>query len=206
VLSFIVDEVVNHVFVLRFSDGDNGVMRTTSSSRGNRQRRRRMNRVTAVVVLSILTMRCATVARGRDQRIHVNSSPSGAAVRVLCGDVPQEAGIAPVDIVVPRKAQTCAVTLTKAGFADRTVTLTRMTSNMVWLNLIPGFIIGTVAGSATAFHHNGSVFNSNQHAGETQFFVGFAAGTALAAAIDHSTGAMYKQVPERIDGTLNPQR
>ncbi len=151
--------------------------------------------------MSLLSVRCATVAHGRGQGIHVTSSPSGAAVRVSCEGLTRDAGVAPIDVVVGRNAQSCEITLSKNGFADRTVTLTRMRSGMVWLNLIPGFVIGVVADVSTV----SPVDESNRKKGNAAFFEGFVVGTAAGLLIDHSTGASYKQVPTRIDATLDPR-
>jgi hypothetical protein len=102
----------------------------------------------AILLLTILSVRCATVVNGRGQRIHVTSSPAGATARVACDGQSHDAGHTPLDIVVPRKALTCSVTIAQQGFAPQTVTLTRVYSKKLWLDLIPGFVIGTAADAA----------------------------------------------------------
>ena len=90
---------------------------------------------------------CATVAHGRFQQVPIASNPSGAAVDVDCGRGAQSAGVTPVVVKMPRKAQYCLVTLTHDGYQPTTVTFTRHWSGWVWGNLLLGdwFLAGAVA-------------------------------------------------------------
>jgi hypothetical protein len=164
-----------------------------------------MWRRAAIFVLTMLSVRCATVVNGRGQRIHVTSSPAGATARITCDGQSRDAGHTPLDVIIPRKALTCSVTIAQQGFVTQTVTLTRVYSKKVWLDLIPGFVIGTAAGAAAA---PPVIFEDQKHDsnnGNAAFAGGFAAGTGVSLLIDHSTGAWWTHVPGRIDVTLDPR-
>lgn len=153
----------------------------------------------------MLSVRCATVLNGRSQRIPVTSSPAGATARVTCDGQSRDAGHTPLDVIIPRKALTCSVTIAQQGFVTQTVTLTRVYSKKLWLDLIPGLVIGTAAANAAdpPTFFQGQKHNSND--GNAAFAGGFAAGTGVSLLIDHSTGAWWTHVPEQIDVTLGPR-
>ena len=87
---------------------------------------------------------CATVAHGRFQQVPVVSNPPGAAVEVDCGQGPVVAGETPVVVKVRRKAEFCAITLTRDGYRPATVTLARRWSGWIWGNLLldDAFVVG----------------------------------------------------------------
>ena len=159
----------------------------------------------AILVLTMLFARCATVVNGRGQRIHVTSSPAGATASVACDGQSRDAGRTPLAVIIPRKALKCSVTVAQQGFVSQTVTLTRMYSKKLWLDLIPGFVIGTAAAAAVTpiVVFDGQKTNSND--GNAAFAGGLAAGTGVSLLVDHSTGAWWRHVPERIDVTLDRQ-
>ena len=125
--------------------------------------------------------------------------------RVTCDGQSRDAGHTPLDIIVPRKALTCSVTIAQQGFAAQTVTLTRVYSKKLWLDLIPGFVIGTAADAAVTpiIIFDGQKHDSSH--GNEAFAGGFAAGTGVSLLIDRSTGAWWTHVPGRIDVTLDPR-
>jgi hypothetical protein len=164
-----------------------------------------IQRLIACGLLAALTIQCASTAHGRGQKIHVTSSPSGAAVRLTCGTTARDAGTTPVDVVVPRSAENCSIGLNMAGHNERTVPLTRMRSNLIWLNLVPGFIVGAAMGSAATVGSLMDTTDDSNDAGNGAFVAGLAVGTGAGMLIDHTTGAWYRQVPERIDATLDPK-
>lgn len=61
---------------------------------------------------------CATVTRGTSEQLMVQSTPSGASVRLSSGFT----GVTPVTFTVPRKGD-IVVTLTKEGYETHEVTL-----------------------------------------------------------------------------------
>jgi len=145
--------------------------------------------------------RCATVAHGRFQRVPVDSTPSGAAVSVDCGDAPREAGYTPTVVALRRGAVSCAISLSKPGYDDQIVTLRRKWSNGAWSNLAPGLVIEAAGDLAAA---QGSLLRDNPYAPRIPPLAGrgLLLGTGVGLLIDYATGAMYRQDPARIEVTL----
>jgi hypothetical protein len=152
-----------------------------------------------VLVLASLTLRCASIAHGRYQRVAVRSTPSGAQVAVNCGDAPASPGVTPLDIWVRRSAEKCAITLSHPGYADRTVTFTRATSGVAWANAAPGLVLGVAAGAAAAVPFGGTQGSVNN-----ALLSGTAVGSGLGLAVDRATGAIFRQIPSAVDVTLDP--
>lgn len=154
----------------------------------------------AMLVLAASSLRCATIARGRYQQVPVDSNPSGASVAVSCADVPRDGGITPARVKVRRGAKNCAITLSKAGYKDQTLTFQRKVAPSVWLNLLPGLAVEAAAEIAAA---TDEILSDNPDQKDTYtdglYLVLI---TGLGVLIDHSTGAMYRQDPPRVDVTL----
>jgi hypothetical protein len=156
-----------------------------------------------LLLLALVTVRCATVTLGRYQTVPVESNPSGAAVRVSCGDYERDAGVTPVKVELLRKAETCTLTLTKDGYEPETVEFQRGRSAMVYGNIVPGFFTGTLTGAGA-----GLVAVLAEASDEViigAFAAGFATGAGLPALVDEATGAMYKHQPERVEVALRPR-
>ena len=157
------------------------------------------NMFLALIVLS-LSARCASIAHGRYEKVPLTSTPSGASIRVDCGDVPSDGGITPADVKLRRGAEHCAITLSKAGFADRTITFPRVLSHVAWGNIGPGLVLGVGAGAALAI---GSLFDeSNNDRVSAASISGIIVGTGVGFLVDRSTGALYRQVPSSVHVTL----
>lgn len=150
------------------------------------------------LILATLTLRCASIAHGRYQRVAVQSTPSGAQVAVQCGDAPASPGVTPLDVWVRRSAEKCAITLSHSGYSDRTITFTRAKSGVAWANVVPGFVVGVAAGAAEAVP-----FGSNQAAVNNALFSGAAVGSGIGLAVDRATGAIFRQVPSEVNVTLD---
>ena len=159
-----------------------------------------MNRTICLFAATLLTARCATVAHGRYQSVLVNSNPSGAAVHVDCG-APADAGVTPVTVRLRRSAQNCSLTLTNPGYSASTIPFQRVRSGLVYANVAPGVVAGGVIGAGAAIGSLNDTSNSDS-AGNNGFAAGFVLGAGAGMLIDHATGAMYKQMPERVDATL----
>jgi len=151
--------------------------------------------VVVLVVLVVLSFsaRCASIAHGRYQHVSVHSTPPGAAVRVDCGDAPSFGGVTPVMITVRRRAEHCGITLSKAGYADQAFTFTRAHSRVGWANLGSGLLLGMAAGIGLT----GPLDTSNRP--NEIAIAGIAAGTGIGLAIDGSTGAIFRQVPDSVE-------
>lgn len=153
-----------------------------------------------VLIVISMSARCASIAHGRYEKVPVTSTPSGAAVRVDCGDVPTDGGVTPAQVKLRRGAEHCVITVSKAGYDDRTITFTRVMSHVAWANLAPGFVVGMTAGAAVAV---GSLLGeSNDDRSNNAFIAGSVVGTGVGLIVDRSTGAMYRQVPSSVNVTL----
>ncbi|MEA2163834.1 MAG: hypothetical protein QOK37_1961 [Thermoanaerobaculia bacterium] len=150
------------------------------------------------LVLTTLTVRCASIAHGRYQRIRVRSTPSGVDVAVNCGDAPANPGITPLDVWIRRNAEHCSLTLSRLGYADRTIVFSRVHSGVAWANLAPGVVVGVAAGAATALPFGGNDADVNN-----ALISGTAVGSGIGLAIDRMTGAIFRQVPSAVDATLD---
>lgn len=103
-----------------------------------------MKRLSAILALSLATA-CSTMVNGTHQTIPVNSTPSGANVRVDCGLKPEAAAmkiVTPATVELRRKTQPCLLTLSKEGYEDASIMFARKVSGWVWGNLVFGGLIG----------------------------------------------------------------
>jgi hypothetical protein len=165
-----------------------------------------MRKLFLALLLFTCSARCASVVHGRYQDVAVSSTPSGAAVRVDCGDAPADAGVTPAKVKLRRGAEHCAITLSKSGYSDHVVTFTRMVSEATWGNIVPGLLIGTVIAAASAPIVVFSDSAAQEDRANGLGAAGVIGGAGAGAWIDHSTGAMYKQVPGTVDVTLQPRQ
>lgn len=160
-----------------------------------------MRNLLLLLLVALATSSCATVVHGRFQQVPVTSDPAGAAVQVDCGSGAHANGVTPTTVSLRRGAEKCAITFTKEGYADRRVEFTRIMSGATFLNLLPGFAVGAVVGVAAT---EGSLLdpNNDSNQGNVGFATGLVAGTGAGMLIDRSTGAIYRQVPSRVDVSL----
>lgn len=160
-----------------------------------------MKNVQVALLVLAFGARCASIAHGRYQNVPVQSSPSGAAIHVDCGDIPADGGVTPAPVKLRRGADHCAITLSKAGYADQIVRFTRMHSAVTWGNLGAGLLLGGVAGAY--FADPVVVFDSaNNDRASAAALAGIAAGTGIGVLVDRHTGALYRQVPSSVDVQL----
>jgi hypothetical protein len=77
-------------------------------------------------VVTLFLVQCATVDRGPMQRIHLESKPPGASVKLIdCGVGSTDRATTPATVFVNRRATRCALTLTLPEHGSRTVVLVR---------------------------------------------------------------------------------
>ena len=154
--------------------------------------------------LAVFTTGCATVINGRYQPVEVSSSPPGARVIVDCGDVPSDQGVTPVRVTLRRGARDCHLELTMDGHDPARVQFRRDVSRQVWANALPAFGVGLAAGIAYALANLFDGGDGDQ--ANTAFVAGIVVTGAASYLIDRSSGAMYRQQPERVEVTLNATR
>ncbi len=128
----------------------------------------------------ILLTGCATMTRGRNETINVDSRPSGAAASIRCDGGVSVSGTTPARLVIPRRADNCVVAVTD-GTRTKTRTIARGPSGMYWANfgLIGAFPFGTGLTLATGK--------------DAPIAIGLGLGIAgaLGFLIDWQSGAMY---------------
>src|SRR5687767_4309241 len=96
----------------------------------------------------LLLAGCGTITHGRYQNIPVTTSPAGAAVSLRCGTAPAIDAVTPTTIRVPRKPETCELTLRHEGYEQQVISLQRKRSPRFLMNLfwMPGLAIAAYAG------------------------------------------------------------
>ncbi len=153
-------------------------------------------RSVSLLLIGCLLSSCATITRGRDEVISVDSNPSGANATIKCAGNISASGTTPAHFTIPRKADSCRVDVEKSGMQTQKIQLERGFNSAYWLNFIPasGFAIGVI----TAFSDGGS----NDAAAA---LVGAGIFGAAGFIVDRATGAMYDHNPNVIKVTLQPQ-
>jgi len=158
-----------------------------------------MTRFLSLLLIGCLLTSCATVTRGRDEIITVDSNPPGANATIVCADNVSASGTTPARLTIPRKADACRVEIEKSGMQTQKIQLQRGMNGRFWMNFI--FAAGVPIGAILAFRGNESGVGDG----------GVVALGALAFIItgfivDHATGAKYDHDPNVIKVTLQPQQ
>ena len=156
-----------------------------------------------IAFLTLLSTGCASMVGGRSEQIEVTSSPSGAEVRLLCHGELVDQGITPASLRLRRSAEGCRFHLRRQGYAETTIPLRRRVSSTVWLNLVPGILLGVGAG--VAFTLNTNTLGEEDRTAAAQLG-GLVIGTGTGLLIDRATGAWFEHDPEEIDVLLDPER
>jgi hypothetical protein len=159
-----------------------------------------MLKTLGALLAAILSMRCATAIHGRYQSVPVASVPPGASIAVACDRYRVDAGVTPANVVLPRAAEGCSVTLTKPGYDQARVWFERVPSGARFVNLVPAIPLSFLCGLLG--------FALNFDRGPIDPMVASAAGGYVCArapfVIDDAAGGAYTQVPEKVEVTLSP--
>lgn len=152
-------------------------------------------RTIALLFLSLIAAGCVNAR----QVVRVYTEPPGAAIRVECDGVARGSGYTPGIAVFSRRAQECAVTLSRPGYETRTVAFERIGAPVNRDAIKSGLLIGGLSAVGTAL----SGGKSHQQAE--------AIGTGLVMAGlfvlgDEMIGARYHFEPEEVDVRLDPRR
>jgi hypothetical protein len=103
--------------------------------------------VTAIIVFlsGIVLFGCATVFKGTDQSVSINSSPTKAdfVVRDVMGGPDLVTGTTPSTIKLAKKHE-YTVTVKLSGYKDATVAITQTLEGWFWGNLICGGVVGMI--------------------------------------------------------------
>jgi len=156
-------------------------------------------RTIALLLVGCLFTSCATVTRGRDETITVDSNPPGANATIVCANNVSATGTTPARLTIPRTAQLCRVDVEKNGMQTQKIQLQRGVNGRFWTNF--AFAAGIPIGAILAFGGNDS-----QGAAGAAIAVGAVVFGIGGFIVDHATGAMYDHDPNVIKVTLQPQQ
>jgi hypothetical protein len=150
----------------------------------------------ALLLVAFLLSSCATMTRGRDEVIAVDSDPSGAKATVLCAGNISVSGTTPARLTIPRKADLCRVEVEQSGMATQNVPIERGFNASYWMNFLPTLGLPIYVLSSGIFGGNsGTAFG----------WLAFGVAGAAGLVVDRVTGAMYDHEPKVIKITLQPQ-
>jgi hypothetical protein len=142
-------------------------------------------RFLALLLTGCILSSCATITRGRNEVISVDSNPSGADATISCIGNISATGTTPARLTIPRKAEGCHINIEKSGMKMQEIQLERGFNGSYWLNFVPtvGFPIAIIG---SAFGDRGGNYTT-----------WLAVGTFGAAGfiVDRVTGAMYDHNP-----------
>lgn len=157
-------------------------------------------RFVAVLLIGCLLSSCATIVRGRNETISVESDPSGATATIKCAGNVSASGTTPARITIPRNSDGCSVQIEKSGSKTQTIAMDKGVNFSYWLNSIA--VGGIPVGALLQF---GGGYGSPDTTTAAVFIaVGLLGGAGFI--IDRATGAMYDHNPNVIKVTLQPQQ
>jgi hypothetical protein len=153
-------------------------------------------RFIALLLIGCLLSSCATMTRGRNEVISVDSNPSRANATILCAGNISVSGTTPARLTIPRKADLCRVEVEQSGMATQKVPIERGFNASYWVNFVPtlGFPI---------YLFSTGIWGGNDGTAVGWLAFGLAGGAGLL--VDRVTGAMYDHEPNVIKVTLQPQ-
>ena len=158
-----------------------------------------MTRGVSLFLIGCLLASCATVTRGRDETITVDSNPPGAKATVLCANNIAVSGTTPARLTIPRRADLCRVDVEKSGMQTQKIQLQRGFNGHYWMNFIYG--AGIPIGAVLAFGGN-----DTEGAAGGVIAIGAVVLGIGGFIVDRATGAMYDHDPNVIKVTLQPEQ
>jgi hypothetical protein len=154
-------------------------------------------RCVSLLLIGCLLSSCATMTRGRDEIISVESNPSGANATVSCAGNISASGTTPARLKIPRKAEACHVNIAKSGMKMKEIELDHGVNASYWTNFI---VLGGVPLSLAMRLDGGPETTT------TRTWLGVGLLGAAGFVIDRVTGAMYDHNPNVINVTLEPEQ
>lgn len=158
-----------------------------------------MTRFLSLLLIGCFLTSCATVTRGRDEAITVDSNPPGANATIVCANNVSATGITPARLIIPRRANLCRVEVRKDGMQTQKIPLERGINGHYWMNFV--FASGIPIGAILAFGGNDS-----QGAAGGVIAVGAVVLGITGFIMDRVNGAMYDHNPNVVKVTLQPQQ
>jgi hypothetical protein len=158
-----------------------------------------LEKITSLTLCVLLNTGCATMVRGPSQKLPVTTEPPGAVVDLRCMGAESLAAVTPATLRLPRKAEECTATISAAGHHTMEVPLQRERGGWFFGNIAPGAMTASIA---FLYITLGTVVEGRTTGLELLLVpVALTGGGML---IDRGTGAMYNQMPQRIDVVLEP--
>jgi len=153
-------------------------------------------KIVLCAAIACLATACATVLKTAQEPIAVDSQPRGADVVIECPDGTRARGVTPTRITIPRAAEGCVATISKSGYAPKSVRLDVIFNAPYWSNfaLAPGLILGPY-----------SDLGEGNHAAEVAITALGVAGVA-GFIVDRANGRGYRHTPDEINVILDPHR
>jgi hypothetical protein len=158
-----------------------------------------VKRALSLILIGCFLSSCATMTRGRDEVITVDSNPSGANATISCAGNVSASGTTPARLTIPRNSQSCLVRIEKAGAQSQSIKLQRGINGRYWLNFV--YAAGIPIGAILAFGGH----NDTQGAAGAVIGVGSVPLGIGGLIVDRATGAMFDHDPNVIKVTLQPQ-
>jgi hypothetical protein len=153
--------------------------------------------IAAAAMLLPLLGGCASLKHGSTERIAIDTTPGGADAAIVCSDRVVASGVTPTSLAMPRRLDSCVVTLSREGYESSRVPLERGFSRYYWGNI----------GMAGVFPLAALVaFTSSSGDGESAFVIGGAALIAggVGLIVDRANGSMYDHDPAQVSVQLRP--
>ena len=141
----------------------------------------------------VLLTGCATILNRSEEPIPVTSSPPGATAAIECEGGVRAIGTTPATLSIPRTSQGCVLTISKDGFATKTIAMERGYGGAFWSNwgaasLVPASF-GAYFGGADGW----------------EYVLGTGVIGALGFVVDRANGRGYRHFPDVVDVVLEAE-
>lgn len=117
----------------------------------------RLRVLVALICVSTLTLRCASIVHGTTQTISITSEPRGAKAELKCLEGAVESGLpTPTSVTLKRSKVSCSIVVSKSGYTPVTFELQRNMSGWYIANILIGGLVGFIVDAA-----DGAMFNQS---------------------------------------------
>ncbi len=166
-----------------------------------------------LLLTAVVLTGCATAIHHQLQQVPINSTPAGAAVTLDCGRGATRVGTTPMTLVMRRRDSGCSIFIVKPGWMGTRVDFHRIPSAAALTNVLPALLAGGIVAnsnvdfSASNGSTSGGVVNVSATGSGTVSPVAVA-GVVFSGAllIDVGSGALFEQLPTRVNVRLEPKR
>jgi hypothetical protein len=153
-----------------------------------------MKRMAASLLILAQTTACATIKHREQEPIKVRSNPPGASAVIECDGGFRASGTTPAQLLIPRHAKGCALSLSKEGMRPQRLPLVSDISGKYWGALWTGIgaaaFIGVMARENDGLSYGAILFGPPAVFG------------LVSAAVDAASGRRWGHSPDEIDVKL----